>query len=462
MMYRPRVLTSIALSSFLALSVTLIAQPRKTSDHWIATWATAPVARVPPSLAPPAQTPPAGAPGRAAGGGAGAGAAAGGGAAGARGGGAAGAGRGGNAPAVAPRPPFYPNNQTIRQIVHLSLGGDRFRVVLSNSLGSAPLAIGAAHVGIHAAGATVVAGSDRALTFAGVPSTTIPAGAVMVSDPVTLTVPNLADLAIDLFIPADTSNQVVTMHAGAFETNYVAAGNHAGDADLPGADTMTSWYFLSRVEVSAPERTPVIVALGDSITDGTASSIDGNKRWPDVLARRLMPAKSSRKIAIIDEGIAGNRVLAHVPGTAGINILARFDQDVLAQPGAQYVVVLEAINDIGLARQNPSPSAADLIAGHRQLIERAHEHGLKIYGATLTPFEGAAYASSEGEAKRAAINQWIRTSKEYDGVIDFEAAIRDPQSPTKFLPQFDSRDHLHPNDAGYEAMGNAIDLALFK
>jgi lysophospholipase L1-like esterase len=334
--------------------------------------------------------------------------------------------------------------------------------VLSNSFGTSPLAVGAAHVGLHGTGSAIVPGTDRALTFAGQPSTTIPAGAVMVSDPITLTVPNMADLAIDLFIPGDTANMAVTMHAGAFETNYIAAGNHAGDAELPDAEKMTSWYFLSRVEVTAPERTPVIVALGDSITDGTASTVDGNKRWPDVLARRLMAPKSSRKIAIIDEGIAGNRVLAHVPGNAGINILARFDQDVLAQPGARWVVVLEAINDIGLARQNPSPSATDLIAGHHQLIERAHEHGLKIYGATLTPFEGAAYFTPDGEAKRAAINLWIRTGKEYDGVIDFDAAVRDPQNPTTFLPQYDSRDHLHPNDAGYEAMANAIDLALFK
>jgi lysophospholipase L1-like esterase len=428
-----------------ALSVSGAAQTRRSADHWVATWATASIARVPAAQiaagTPPIAAPPAaattapGTPGTP---------------------GAPGAAR------PAPRPPFYPNNQTLREIVHVTLGGDRARIVLSNVYGTTPVQIGAAHVALRQEGSMAVPGSDRPLTFGGAPTAIIPANAVLVSDPVALAIPNFADLAIDVFIPADTSASTVTVHPSAFETSYVVSGNHAGDADWSGATTNTSWYFLSHVEVSAPERTPVVVTMGDSITDGTASTVNAHKRWVDVLARRLMPEKSSRKIAVVNAGIAANRVLSQVGGNAGTNALSRFDQDVLMQPGVQFVTVLEAINDIGQARLNPSPSAADLIAGHHQLIERAHTQGVKIFGATLTPFEGAAYYSEPGEAKREAVNTWIRTSKEYDGVIDFDAAVHDPQHPTKYLPQFDSGDHLHPSDAGYDAMGNAINLALFK
>ncbi len=428
-----------------ALSISAGAQSKRP-DHWVATWATASVARVPaaqiaagaaPIAAPPAAA--ATAPGATAAPG------------------TPGAAR------PAPRPPFYPNNQTLRENVHITLGGDRARVVLSNVFGTTPLEIGAAHVALRQQdAATVVPGSDRPLTFGGTPTATIPANAVLVSDPVALTIPNFADLAIDLFVPGDTSTTTVTVHPSAFETNYVVTGNHAGDADWSGATTNTSWYYLSHVEVSAPEHTPVVVTMGDSITDGTASTVNAHKRWVDVLARRLMPEKSSRKIAVVNAGISANRVLSQVGGNAGNNALSRFDQDVLMQPGVRFVTVLESINDIGQARLNPSPSAADLIAGHHQMIERAHLLGVKIFGATLTPFEGAAYYSEPGEAKREAVNAWIRTSKEYDGVIDFDAAVHDPQHPTKYLPQFDSGDHLHPSDAGYDAMGNAINLALFK
>jgi len=426
-----------------ALSISAGAQSRRP-DHWVATWATASVARVPAAqiaagAAPIAARPAAAttAPGAPA---------------------AAGAAR------PAPRPPFYPNNQTLREIVHITLGGDHARVVLSNVYGTTPVQIGAAHVALRQEGATVVPGSDRPLTFGGMPTVTIPANAVLVSDPVALAIPNFADLAIDLFIPADTSASAVTVHPSAFETNYVVSGDHAGagDADWAGATTNTSWYYLSHVEVTAPEHTPVVVTMGDSITDGTASTVNAHKRWVDVLARRLMPEKSNRKIAVVNAGISANRVLSQVGGNAGTNALSRFDQDVLMQPGVQFVTVLEAINDIGQARLNPSPSAADLIAGHHQMIERAHLQGVKIFGATLTPFEGAAYYSEPGEAKREAVNAWIRTSKEYDGVIDFDAAVHDPAHPTKYLPQFDSGDHLHPSDAGYDAMGNAINIALFK
>jgi len=287
----------------------------------------------------------------------------------------------------------------------------------------------------------------------------------MLSDPVSLTAAALSDVAIDLFLPADTSTWAspLTIHNGAFETNYVsAAGNHVGEAAFVNSTTVPSWFLLARVEAMAPANAAAIVTLGDSITDGTRSTSGTNSRWPDVLARRLQANPATRHLSVLNAGIAGNRVLAEANSTAGINVLARFDRDVLAQPGVRYVVVLEGINDIGQARQSATPSAADLIAGHQQMIERAHVRGLKIIGATLTPFDGAAYYTPEGEAKRQAVNTWIRTSKAYDGVIDFDAVIRDPSQPAKFLPAFNSGDNLHPNDAGYKAMGEAVDLGLFK
>jgi lysophospholipase L1-like esterase len=268
------------------------------------------------------------------------------------------------------------------------------------------------------------------------------------------------DLVVDLYVPGDTaaSGSPVTMHTGANQTSYVSSsGNFAGSETFPVASTTPSWFVIARVEVVAPPGTGAILAIGDSITDGTRSTPNTNSRWPDLLAKRLAEAGASR-LAVLNAGIAGNRVLLD---NAGQNLLARFDRDVLAQPGVTHVVVLEGINDIGQGRSNPLPSAADLIAGHRQLIRRAHAKGLKIFGATLTPFEGAGYWTPEGEAKRTAVNDWIRNGKEYDGVIDFDMATRDPSQPTKFLAPYNSGDNLHPSDAGYQAMANAVDLSLF-
>jgi lysophospholipase L1-like esterase len=357
---------------------------------------------------------------------------------------------------------MVPNNQTLREIVHTSLGGDAVRIVLANTFGSAPLSVGAASVALRESGSAIVTTTSHAVTFGGQPSATIPAGAVMVSDAVTMTLPAFADLAIDVFLPNDMSTMPVTVHSGAYQTSYVAAGNHAGEHELAGASTTTSWYYLARVEVRTATATHAIVTLGDSITDGTGSTLDANNRWPDLLAHRLAAQTGGVKTAVLNAGIAGNRLLSEGTPNFGINILARVDRDVLALSGATHVVVMIGINDIGLARETATPSAADLIAAQQQVIERAHARGLKVIGATLTPFEGAAYFTQTGEAKRAAVNTWIRTGKSYDGVIDFDAAVRDPQAPTKFQPQFENRDHLHPNDAGYQAMSRAIDLALFK
>ena len=455
-----------AAAASLALVVGVGAQSGR-QEHWVATWATAPVGRAlptpaatpaagaaaapagaAPAAAPPGApattTAPATAPGAAAPG------------PGGRGQGPAGGRGGGGGGAI-----VVPNNQTLRQIVHVSLGGDRVRVVLSNAFGTRPLRIGAAQIALRAQNAAIVPASARPLAFSGEKAKSIPPGAMMISDPVTLTVPNMGDLAIDLYLPEDTATSMLTRHSVASQTNYVSNGNVVGTPDLAGATQVQSWYFLARVEVVAPERTPVIVALGDSITDGTRSTIDTNGRWPDVLARRLI-ARGGTRPAVVNAGISANRVLSDATGDGGVNILARLDRDALMHSGATHMVFMLGINDIGQARQNPSPSAADLIAGHKQVIARARAQGIKIFGATLTPFEGAAYFTAEGEAKRQAVNQWIRTSKEYDGVVDFDLALRDPKQPTKFVAEYQAGDWLHPNNAGYEVMGNAVNLDLFK
>jgi lysophospholipase L1-like esterase len=445
------------------------AQSGRAGDHWVGTWATAVVSRLPVPQSPaqalgaglpapqcfgqappesaatgsatttaPASTtatPPGAAPGTA-------------------GRGQVGGGRGGPLPA-----PINFSNQTLREIVHVSIGGDRVRVALSNAFGTSALAIGASHIALREKDAAIVAKSDRTLTFGGSPSVNIPPGAVVVSDPVSLTVPALADVAIDVYLPGDTaaSTSPLTTHASALQTSYVFAGNQTGKIDLPEPTTTSAWFFLARVEVAAPQQVGAVVTIGDSITDGSRSTPNTNNRWPDHLARRLQAQRMT--IGVLNEGIAGNRTLSD---GAGVSLLARFDRDVLAQAGVTHAVVFESINDIGLGRANPCPSAADLIAAQQQLIERAHARGIKIFGATLTPFEGAAYWTAEGEAKRQALNTWIRTGKAYDGVIDFDAAVRDPSAPTKLQSQFNPGDNLHLNDAGYQAMANAIDLALFK
>jgi lysophospholipase L1-like esterase len=359
-----------------------------------------------------------------------------------------------------PLPAF--GNHTLRQIVHTSVGGDRVRVVLSNVFGTSPLAIGSAHLSLRDKESSIAPASDRALQFSGRSAVTIPTGAVIVSDPVALSVPPFADLAIDIYVPESTAaGSPLTSHNGARQTSYLSTpGNHSGETALPVETTISSWFFLARVEVSAPMNQAAIVALGDSITDGFNSTPDTNNRWPDHLAKRLGRSDSTRT-AVLNLGIDGNKVLAD---GLGVSALARFDRDVLAQTGARYVVVLEGINDLGLARDAPRPSAGELIAGYEQLIARAHARDLKIYGATLMPFEGAAFAgywTPEGEATRQAVNQWMRGRSAFDRVMDFDAIVRDPEAPTRYRPQYDSGDHLHPNDAGYQAVAAAIDLGLF-
>jgi lysophospholipase L1-like esterase len=370
---------------------------------------------------------------------------------------------------VAPLPANTTNtgftNQTVRLVVHASLGGNQVRVRLSNAFGTQSLVIGAAHIALRSMNAATVAGTDRPLTFSGSASVTIPPGALVVSDGVKLDIPALADLAVSLFFPGPTGQ--ATWHAAALSTNYVSpSGNFTAAADMAVDHPVASWFYLTGVEVASAKDTLAIVTFGDSITDGTRSTPDANHRWPNLLAERLV--QHHIKLSVVDEGIAGNRVLHDFVGP---NALARFDRDVLTQAGAGYVTVLLGINDIGdISRVLTGPPgvtpqaviADEIIAGHRQMITRAHQQGLKIVGCTLTPFEGAAYFTPEGETKRQAVNQFIRSGGAYDGVIDFDAVVRDPQHPARFLAGYDSGDHLHPNDAGYKAMADSIDLSLFK
>jgi lysophospholipase L1-like esterase len=354
------------------------------------------------------------------------------------------------------------NGATLRQIVHISVGGDVLRVRFSNEFGEQPLVIGGARIALSAGGASIVPETSRPLTFSGNSSITVPPGAPVLSDPVKLRVPPLANLAISLYLPAPTPTR--TFHSVGLHTTFLSPPGDMTDViDLPTASTSLNYYFLTGVSVATNKRPEAIVTFGDSITDGVGSTPNTNAQWPSVLAARLQERGSFDDVAVINEGISGNRILRE---NAGPNGLRRFDRDVLRQPGVEFVVVLLGINDIGFSGFFPdqAASADDIIAGHRQFIARARELGLKIYGATLTPFGGVGppYETPEGEAKRQAINQWIRTGGEYNAVIDFDKVLRDPANPTRFLAAFDSGDHLHPNDAGYQAMANAIDLKLFK
>jgi lysophospholipase L1-like esterase len=355
------------------------------------------------------------------------------------------------------------NNQTLRQIVHVSLGGDDIRIRLSNAYGTTSLTIGAAHIALRSTGAQIVPDSERVLTFSGESSITIPPGAIIVSDPVKLAVPALGDLAVSLYLPGNTGP--ATFHAEGKQTSYISpSGDFTGSIALPTSSTTLSSFFLTNVAVKASNDGRAIVTLGDAITDGTASTPDANHRWPNFLADRLQASHHDQDLGVLDQGISGNRILHDIAGT---NALARLDRDVLSQTGVKYVTVLLGINDIGFSGipgfTDQAVSANDIIAGLTQIIERAHARGLRIYGCTLTPFEGTfpGYYTPEGEVKRETVNKWIRTSDAYDAVIDFDKAVRDPSHPTRMLAAYDSGDHLHPNDAGYMAMANAIDLSLF-
>jgi lysophospholipase L1-like esterase len=362
------------------------------------------------------------------------------------------------------------NNQTLREIVHLSIGGSALRVRFSNMFAKQSLEIGSAHLALRAADSAIQPSSDRVLTFGGAPGVVVPPDAFVLSDPVNLALPSESDLAISIFIPHATT--AAAIHYYAFQDSYVGAGDLTAAASIANARAIQSWVFLAGVDVSAPPSAAAIAVLGDSRVDGDGSTPNANRRWPNALAKRL--SEQGLLFGVLNAGIIGNRILHDAPPSVvelGVNAQARFDRDALDQPGVRCVIVLEGIVDIGLPGTPLAPASEavtvdDLIAGMRQLIAQAHDRGMKIFIATQTPFGGATVIpgifSAEKEAQRKALNQWIRSSHDFDGVLDVDKVVLDPANPERIRPAFDSGDHIHPNDAGYQAMADAIDLALFK
>jgi lysophospholipase L1-like esterase len=414
----------------LVCSLSLFAAPKKSpvdsSEHWVTTWATAQSLAREPNFGRAQRS----------------------------------GGEQNRAPSPISNIPQTFKNQTVRMVVRTSLGGQRVRVQLSNAVGNSALVIGAAHIAIRQRDAVILPASDRVLTFGGQASFSIPPGALVVSDPVDLDVPKLTDLAVSLYLPGDTGPP--TTHALGLHTTYIADGDAVRNTALSPAATATAYFWLSSVDVLAPANAAVILAFGDSITDGFATTVNKDQAWPTLLAERLAATKSTAMLGVVNMGISGNRVLRDGAGT---NALARFDRDVLGRPSVRWITLLEGINDITYSAipvmANQTVTADDLIWGYRQIIEKAHLHGIKVLGATIMPVEGVATYTDKGEAVRQAVNQWIRTSQAFDGVVDFDALMRDPSDPKKLRAEFDSGDHVHPNDRGNQAMADAIDLSAF-
>jgi lysophospholipase L1-like esterase len=345
------------------------------------------------------------------------------------------------------------SGQTIRQIVRTSISGTEARLQLSNVFGSAPLTISDVQIAQSGSGSSIVGGTDHTVTFGGSGSVTIPAGGTGISDAINYAVPALTNVAISFYLPNNTGAS--TFHQYSMSTSYVASGDVSGAASLSNPATENNYYFLSSLDVQNPNAQGSVVALGASITDGYNSTIDGNDRWTDTLASRLNAAGDT--VGVLNEGIAGNRLLADGTGPSAIN---RFDRDVLGQPGVRWVVFSDdPINDLGST--SPQPTAAQLIAGIQQLITMAHQNGISFICSTLTPYQGAYYWNQSGETAREAVDTWVRTPGNCDGVIDQDTATHNPSAPTEFLPAYDSGDHLHPSNAGYQAIGNAVNLGLF-
>jgi lysophospholipase L1-like esterase len=354
------------------------------------------------------------------------------------------------------------HDQTIREIVYTSAGGNLIRVRLTNAFGTSPLRIGHVTVAQAALGAAVVPGTIHPVRFDGRASVRIPPGAQVLSDPVGMQVGQEQELAVSVYLPGRTGQ--ATLHWDAYQVNWVsAAGDHAAEAGSGAFVTpVAQWYYLSGLVVQSSGADGTVVTLGDSITDGVGSTVGGNARWPNDLAQRLA-ARPGPTLSVADEGIGGNRVLT-ASRVFGVSAEDRFARDVLDQAGVRDIILLEGINDIGFSASAANPDgviiAARIIAGYERLIAEAHARHIRIFGATLLPFQGAGYYTPEGEATREAVNTWIRTSGAFDGVIDFDKVMRDPADPRRLNPVYDSGDHLHPDDAGYLAMANAVNLEM--
>jgi len=356
---------------------------------------------------------------------------------------------------------------TLRQIVRISAGGATLRVHLSNAFGTDPLHFTSVHIArpLSPASAAIDPASDKPLTFGGSTDVTIPAGAEYISDPIDYPVPPLTNLAVTFRIDAPPTRE--TGHPGSRSTSYYQHGDFVSAANLPDAKHIDHWYQLSGIDVLAPTGAASIVALGDSITDGHATTTNGNDRWTDILAERLQASPATHNIGVLNQGIGGNHLLTD---GLGPNVLARFDRDVIAQPGVRWLIVFEAVNDLGgltrLGEVSPAEHAgfvARILAAYQQIVDRAHDHGIEVIGATITPFGGSDYyhPGPATEADRQTINAWILAPGHFDAVLDFDKAIRDPAHPDRMLPADDCGDHLHPNPAGYRAIGESIPLNLF-
>ena len=356
---------------------------------------------------------------------------------------------------------------TVRQIFHLSVGGSALRVHVSNAFGTAALHFTSIHVArpISPTSSVIDRSSDQSLSFAGKPDVVVPPGAEFVSDPVDVVVPPLSDLAVTFHL--DTPPAGESSHPGSRATTYYVHGNFVGEPNLTDPKHVDHWFQISAIDVRTSLAAATIVALGDSITDGHGATTNGNDRWTDVLAAQLQTSSITKNIAVSNQGIGGNHLLTD---GLGPNALARFDRDVLAPAGVRWLIVFEGINDIGgLAINGEVPLAEHaalverVISAYQQIIERAHSHGLRVFGATITPFMGSNYYHPEpaSERDRQAVNQWIRGAGHFDAVIDFDAVVRDPEHSDQLLPAFDCGDHLHPSPAGYKVMGASISLTLF-
>jgi len=376
-------------------------------------------------------------------------------------------------PGVPPEPPIA--DKTIRMVIRPTVGGRRVRVRLSNEFGNSALVVRAAHIALTDEGSRIKPETDRVLTFGGQANVGIPAGAPMLSDPVDLQVKAFSEVSISIYLPSNTP--VSSWHFQAQHGSYLAGpGDLTAKSDLSESSHKAAWYFLSGLEVWTTRPTTTIVAFGDSITQGTSSKPEESYTdWPYQLARRLSAESAVPAIAVVNEGIGGNRVLHD---GAGVSALARFDRDVLAQPGVTTLILLAGINDIGFPRiriaelkipalkENPFAaervSAEEIVAGLQQIAVRAHEHGIRVFGGTVTPFEGTNSFDADGETVRQDVNKWIRTTKVFDGIFDFDALMRDPVRPSRLRDLYDSGDHVHPNPAGYKAMADSISLAVLK
>ena len=354
---------------------------------------------------------------------------------------------------------------TLRMNARVSIGGDTLRVRVSNAYGEGPLEIGAASLGIRDSGPAIVAGSERPLAFGGSTSTTIAAGAVAISDSVQLDVPALADVVVSFYLPATLAPDFQITGRYARQTNYLSPrGDFVSAIDMPVGKITDEWYFVSGIDVLAPPETGGVVALGDSLTDANISTHDTFCRWPDQLARRLIARPEGRSLGVMNQGLGGNRILHDLRGESR---LRRFDRDVLAQPGVTHAIVMLGTNDLRNrnARPEEEVTAEQMIAGLKQMALRAEAGGIQLLGATLTPFGNETFLpgawNPTREGHRAAVNTWIREGGAFDGVVDFDEALRDPEHPTQMLPKYDCDDGLHPSDLGYRRMGDAIDLALF-